>query len=94
MIYQRKQREANKSKKDVSSLIGEKQRNAEEIYLMAPTEATAERIDNMNTREAQLKRRLRDNKIKKAGLVSEANLPDKRQQIRMQANREWASQTR
>jgi len=94
MIYQRKQREANKSKKDVSSLIGEKQRNAEEIYLMAPTEATAERIDNMNTREAQLKRRLRDNKIKRAGLVSEANLPDKRQQIRMQANREWASQTR
>ena len=48
----------------------------------------------MNTREAQLKRRLRDNKIKKMGQVSESNLPDKRQQIQMQANREWAQQVR
>lgn len=94
MIHQKKEREAQKTKKDVSSLIGEKQRNAEELYLMAPTEDSAKKIDSMNTREAQLKRRLRDNKIKKMGQVSESNLPDKRQQIQMQANREWAQQVR
>ena len=94
MIHQKKEREAQKTKKDVSSLIGEKQRNAEELYPMAPTEDSAKKIDSMNTREAQLKRRLRDNKIKKMGQVSESNLPDKRQQIQMQANREWAQQVR
>ena len=90
MIHQRKERENTKTKKNIESSINEKQRNAEELYVFAPSTKDANKINDLNTPEAKARRKRRDLLLRKKGELREAELPDKKQEIIMQANRQWA----
>jgi hypothetical protein len=90
MIHQRKQRENTKTKKSIESSINEKQRNAEELYVFAPSTKDANKINDLNTPEAKARRKRRDLLLRRKGELREAELPDKKQEIIMQANRQWA----
>ena len=90
MIHQRKEKENNKTKKSIESSINEKQGNAEELYVFAPTSKDANKINDLNTPEAKARRKRRDLLLRKKGELREAELPDKKQEIIMQANRQWA----
>ena len=90
MIHQRKERENTKNKKSIESSINEKQRNAEELYVFAPSTKDANKINDLNTPEAKARRKRRDLLLRKKGELREAELPDKKQEIIMQANRQWA----
>jgi len=90
MIHQRKQREGDKKKKSIESSINEKQKNAEELYVMSPNTKEANKINELNTPAAKNKRKRRDINLRKKGTMREAELPDKKQEIIMQANRQFA----
>ena len=90
MIHQRKERENTKTKKNIESSINEKQRNAEELYVFAPSTKDANKINDLNTPEAKARRKRRDLLLRRKGELREAELPDKKQEIIMQANRQWS----
>ncbi len=90
MIHQKKQKENTKTKKSIESSINEKQRNAEELYVFTPSKDDANKINDLNTPEAKARRKRRDLLLRKRGELREAELPDKKQDIIMQANRQWA----
>jgi hypothetical protein len=90
MIHQRRQREGDKKKKSIEASINEKQRNAEELYVVAPDTKEANKINELNSPSAKNKRRRRDINLRKKGTMREAELPDKKQEIIMQANRQFA----
>ena len=67
MIHQRKERENTKTKKNIESSINEKQRNAEELYVFAPSTKDANKINDLNTPEAKARRKRRDLLLRKKG---------------------------
>ena len=58
--------------------------------MFAPTSKDANKINDLNTPEAKARRKRRDLLLRKKGELREAELPDKKQEIIMQANRQWA----
>ena len=58
--------------------------------MFAPTSTDANKINDLNTPEAKARRKRRDLLLRKKGELREAELPDKKQQIIMQANKQWA----
>jgi len=94
MIFQRRKREKEKTAKQVDSVIGAKQREAEELFIPTGNQSQAQKIHGMNTFEAKVKRSQRDKVIQKIGTVKDSQFPDRRQQIITQANREFAEKVR
>ena len=78
----------------MDSIIGEKQREAEELFIPTGSQNQAQKIHSMNTLEGKVKRAQRDKVIKKVGSVKDSQFPDRRQQIMTQANREFAEKVR
>lgn len=91
MIFQKRSREKKKTQKQVDSVLGPKQREAEEIFIPSSKEHS-KNIDDLNTADAAFKRRQRDSVIKKRKKnIKDSHFPDRRAQIVTQANREFAS---
>ena len=90
MIHQRREREGDKKKKSIEASINEKQKNAQELYVVAPDTKEANKINELNTPAAKNTRKRRDINLRKKGTLREAELPDKKQEIIMQANRQFA----
>tara|TARA_Y100001963_G_scaffold29303_2_gene39815 strand:+ start:7190 stop:8239 length:1050 start_codon:yes stop_codon:yes gene_type:complete len=94
MIFQRRKREKSKTAKQVDSVIGAKQREAEELFIPSPSQDGAQKIHNMNTFESKIKRQQREKVLNKNKVVKDSQFPDRRQQIITQANREFAEKVR
>ena len=94
MIFQRRKREVQKTQKQVDSVVGAKQREAEELFIPTGSQDSAQKIHNMNTFEGKVKRAQRDKIIKKVGTARDSQFPDRKQQIVTQANREFAEKVR
>lgn len=94
MILQRRKREKSKTRQQVDSVIGAKQREAEELFIPKSNQDGAQKIHGMNTYEARIRRKQRDNVIEKVGSARDSQFPDRKQQIVTQANREFAEKVR
>ena len=92
MIFQKKNREKKKTQKSVDSVLGKKQREAEEIFIPS-TQQQSKNIEDLNTADATFKRKRRDAIIygsKEGKQIKDSQFPDRRAQIITQANREFA----
>ncbi len=94
MIFQRRKREKKKTANQVDSVIGAKQRDAEELFIPRQNQDSAQKIHEMNTYESRIKRKQRDKVIQKVGSARDSQFPDRKQQIVTQANREFAEKVR
>ena len=94
MIFQRRKREKSKTAKHVDSIIGQKQREAEELFIPSQTQSSAQRIHDMNNAQGKMVRRQREKVLKKVGTARDSQFPDRRQQIITQANREFSEKVR
>jgi hypothetical protein len=94
MIFEKRKREKAKTQKQVSNIVGAKQKNAEELFIPTPDQTHAQKIHNMNTLEGKVKRAQREKVISKVGKARDSQFPDRKQQIITQANREFAEKVR
>ena len=94
MIFQRRKREKKKTANQVDSVLGAKQREAEELFIPKQNQDGAQKIHEMNTHESRIRRKQRDQVIQKVGSARDSQFPDRKQQIVTQANREFADKVR
>ena len=92
LIKERKKSERNKTQKKVDSMIGGKQSGAGEIFLVAPNQHEADKINDLNDVHGKMVKRSRAAFLKRNSgkEVSESQLPDVKQKLIMQANREMS----
>jgi len=90
MISISRERDKEKKKKQVEGMLKGKQKDAEELYVVAKEDKDIKAINNLNDARARTIRKQRQKKIEKSkGKVRESQLPDRKQQIMLQANREY-----
>lgn len=89
MLENRRQSEKDKKGKQVEDMLG-KNKNAQEVYLMAGTKDEAKQIDNLNSLEGKMIKKGRQAVINKKGEVSEQDLPDVKMDIAMKSTRQAA----
>lgn len=90
MISISRKRDKDKKKKQVESMLKGKQKDAEELYIVAKEDKDIKSINNLNDARARAIRKQRQKKIEKSkGAVREGELPDRKQQIMLQANQQY-----
>lgn len=82
--YHKKQEQAKKENKDDGRMPG-----AQEVFIMAESPEDVQRINEMNTDDAQFTKKQRFSIIKKFGAMAEENMPDSKQQMVMQATQQF-----
>lgn len=87
LILQRRDRSKRQTEKDGENLIeNEKIRNSGEVFVFAETEEDAARVDDLNDDYAKAVKRQRARVIKEKGALTNLELPDVQQQVRMDFN--------
>ena len=88
LILQNRQRDKDKRKLEADDLLSnEKIKNSGEIFLIAETKEDAEKVNDLNDQSAKMIKKQRLDYLNKHGEVDEANMPDTKMDIQMQANR-------
>ena len=85
MILQRRKNEQNKNQRKVDDL-NPKLKNAQEVFLMANNQETAEEILSLNSQESMHKMNEKFAYVKAHGQANESELPDVRRDIMNKAN--------
>jgi hypothetical protein len=94
MISISREREKDKKKSHIEKSLRGKQKDAEELFVVANTDEDVVTINDMNDTRGKMVRTQRQKTIEKRGIVRDAQLPDRKQQIMMQANQEYISKVR
>lgn len=85
LIDQKRQRDAQLKKKGAEQALGNEQiRNSGEVFIVVETEEDRARVEAMNDPAAAAAKRLRMKAIQKYGEVREDEMPDTKQEIRME----------
>lgn len=88
MIVQRREQEKNQIKKSGDDITkNEKIRGASEIFVPADTISDAAKVDVLNDDVARMTKKARFKALEKKGTMSEAEMPDTRRNMQMEANR-------
>lgn len=83
-IVQRRKRQNEQEKNELDGLVGnDKIKNCKEIFIMAQTPDDARKINNLNDPYAKMIKKQREGILAKGQEVSEANLPDVKQDLMM-----------
>ena len=85
MILQRRKNEQNKNQKKIDDL-NPKLKNAQEVFLMANNQETAEEILSLNSQESMHKMNEKFAYVKAHGQANESELPDVRRDLMNKAN--------
>lgn len=84
-IFQRRKREKENNKNAADQMIGnEKIRNSGEIFIPANSQTDLERVASLNDMQSDIAKRQRMNYVAKHKEVSEAQMPDTRQELNKQ----------
>lgn len=95
LIDQRRQREDRHAKRQGEKLLGnDKIRNADEVFIVAETFEDAKRAHALNDQGAKAIHAARMNVLKKKGTVSEMEMPDTKQRLRMEVTRKLSEAAR
>lgn len=86
LIKQRKTRETEVMKNTADSLMSDKIKGADEVFLVANTDEDANKINNLNENYVRQVRKQRERLIMKKGEVAEVEMPDTKQKVIMQFN--------
>lgn len=87
MILQRRKRQAMSNRNEAEKRIGDKVKNANEIFIVADTAEDARKIEDLNDATGRAIKRQRFNYIKQKDRdVKEAELPDQQLKLRMAIN--------
>lgn len=89
LIDQKRQHEKAIAKSAADELTGGKNKNAEELYLVADSVDDARRIETLNSEMASAIKRKRFKHLKEKGEVSEQEMPDTRQRVQMQKTNQF-----
>jgi hypothetical protein len=88
MITQRREREIASTNSDADELVkNPKIRGSQEVFLVAETPDDARKVLSLNSDVAKATQKSRFAKLNKLGTVDEADMPDTKQRIKMQAAR-------
>lgn len=88
LILQRRERTKNQTKVQVEDLISnDKIKNSGEVFVIGQSKQDRERIESLNDEHAKILKKQRMNLIHKQGEVNEADMPDTKLDIQMQANK-------
>lgn len=88
LIIQRRERNKNQTKLQVDDLISnDKIKNSKEVFVIGQSKQDRERIESLNDDYAKNVKRQRLNLINKRGNVDEAEMPDTKLDLQMQANK-------
>ncbi len=79
-IAQRRKREAQLAQKEGEELLGDRLKNADEVYLVVDSIEDARKVEALNNTMGKITKAQRSNVIQKQGEVKEADLPDRKQQ--------------
>ena len=88
MIKQNRKRDKDKFEQEMEAKLG-RNKNADEVYLVADNAAYAQKIDSMNSPMAKGVKKSRERQIDKHGAIAVENLPDSKRDMRMQANEQF-----
>ena len=89
LIKQNRKREKDKFEKEMEAKLG-KNKNADEVYLVADNAEYAQKIDSMNSPMAKGVKKSRERQIdKRPDGIAVENLPDSKRDMRMQANEQF-----
>lgn len=89
MISISREREKDKKKNQVEKMLRGKQKEAEELYILAKEDKDIKAINNLNDARGKSIKKQRQKAIEKSGEIREGNLPDRKQQIMLQANQQY-----
>ncbi len=89
MIIQRKDRDVHRTKVQVDDIISNSRiKNSGEVFVVAQTKKDRQRIDSLNDESAKnIKKRRLEEIRNKGGVINEADMPDTKLDLQMQANR-------
>lgn len=91
LIVQRRNKDKQSTKKLIDSkLTNDKIANADEIFVLANNNTEAQKIEDLNDRQAQSVKKQRLAFAKEKGEVAEQQLPDVKLKLQMQANKLYA----
>ena len=83
MLLQKKENSKQKNEKGVKNLLGDKIKNAQEVFLMAESEEQKEDILRLNSDVANMKRINKLNTVLESkSPITDSQLPDVQEQIR------------
>lgn len=89
LILQKRERDKTKNQKMIESLTGnDKINKSDEIFIPVNTPEDAKKIEELNADSAKAIKRRRDKLIKEKGVVAHDKLPDVKQDILMEANKQ------
>jgi hypothetical protein len=89
IIFQRRKKEAEQNKQGVmENLQNSKIANAQEVFVVAETQADAEKVFRMNSAEGNRIRRQRWRQIQEAGQMNELEMMDTKREIQMMINKQ------
>jgi len=91
LLVQRRKREQEVLKKQGEEMITKNSKiaNSDEIYIVAKNERDIEAINQLNNMQGKMMKRSRMNQVRKHISIDDANLPDVKQQRRMQAHKTY-----